>query len=70
MTQPSDPPGRVRFGPFELDPRTGELHSNGAHVILSEQPLRLLLAFWTAHINWSPATSFASAYGPTIRSSI
>ena len=44
MTQPSDPPGRVRFGPFELDPRTGELHSNGAHVILSEQPLRLLLA--------------------------
>ena len=36
--------GCVRFGPFELDPRTGELHSGGAHVILSEQPLRLLLA--------------------------
>ena len=44
MTQPSDPAGGVRFGPFELDPRTGELHANGAHVILSEQPLRLLLA--------------------------
>ena len=38
------PSRRVRFGPFELDPRTGELHANGAHVILSEQPLRLLLA--------------------------
>ena len=34
----------LRFGPFELDPRTGELHGNGVHVVLSEQPLRLLLA--------------------------
>ncbi len=44
MHQRSAPAGRVRFGPFELDPRTGELHANGAHVVLSEQPLRLLLA--------------------------
>ena len=34
----------LRFGPFKLDPRTGELHGNGVHVVLSEQPLRLLLA--------------------------
>ena len=44
MNQRSGPAGRVRFGPFELDPRTGELLGNGAHVMLSEQPLRLLLA--------------------------
>ena len=44
MRQRSGPAGRLRFGPFELDPRTGELHGNGAKVILSEQPLRLLLA--------------------------
>ena len=44
MSQRSDPAGGVRFGPFELDPHSGELHSNGAHVILAEQPLRLLLA--------------------------
>jgi Tol biopolymer transport system component/DNA-binding winged helix-turn-helix (wHTH) protein len=44
MSQRSGPAGRMRFGPFELDPGTGELHGNGAKVILSEQPLRLLLA--------------------------
>lgn len=44
MSQRSDTAGRVRFGPFELDTRTGELQADGGHVILSEQPLRLLLA--------------------------
>jgi DNA-binding winged helix-turn-helix (wHTH) protein/Tol biopolymer transport system component len=44
MSQRSGAAGRMRFGPFELDPGTGELHGNGAKVILSEQPLRLLLA--------------------------
>jgi DNA-binding winged helix-turn-helix (wHTH) protein/dipeptidyl aminopeptidase/acylaminoacyl peptidase len=44
MRQRSGPAGRMRFGPFELDPGTGELHSDGAKIILSAQPLRLLLA--------------------------
>ena len=44
MSQRAGPVDRVRFGPFELDPRTGELHANGSHVILPAQPLRLLLA--------------------------
>jgi serine/threonine protein kinase/DNA-binding winged helix-turn-helix (wHTH) protein/tetratricopeptide (TPR) repeat protein len=35
--------GRVRFGPFELDPRAGELHNNGESVILQEQQLKVLL---------------------------
>src|SRR5262245_6558945 len=34
----------VSFGPFILDPRTGELRGNGATQRLSEQPLALLLA--------------------------
>ncbi len=35
--------GRVRFGPFELDPRAGELYQNGQSTILQEQQLRVLL---------------------------
>ena len=35
--------GRVRFGPFELDPRAGELHENGQATVLQEQQLKVLL---------------------------
>jgi Tol biopolymer transport system component/DNA-binding winged helix-turn-helix (wHTH) protein len=35
---------RVRLGPFELDPRSGELSSNGSRQTLPEQPLALLKA--------------------------
>ena len=34
----------LRFGPFELDPRTGELRRGGEVVPLAPQPFRLLLA--------------------------
>jgi TolB-like protein/tetratricopeptide (TPR) repeat protein len=34
----------VRFGVFELDPRSGELRKRGARLRLQEQPLALLLA--------------------------
>jgi TolB-like protein/DNA-binding winged helix-turn-helix (wHTH) protein/cytochrome c-type biogenesis protein CcmH/NrfG len=34
---------RVRFGPFELDPRAGELHKNGQASVLQEQQLKVLL---------------------------
>lgn len=33
----------VRFGNFEVDPRTGELRRNGAKVRLQEQPFQILL---------------------------
>ena len=33
----------VRFGIFEVDPRSGELRRNGAKVRLQEQPLQILL---------------------------
>lgn len=35
--------GRLRFGPFELDPAAGELRRSGATVRLSPQPLKLLI---------------------------
>jgi len=35
--------GRVRFGPFELDLRAGELHRNGSSTIMQEQQLKELL---------------------------
>src|ERR1700756_5481247 len=35
--------GRVRFGPFELDPRAGELYGNGQRTLLQEQQLKVLL---------------------------
>jgi TolB-like protein/DNA-binding winged helix-turn-helix (wHTH) protein len=34
----------VRFGDFELDLRTGELRSNGRHIILQEKPFQILTA--------------------------
>ena len=33
---------RARFGPFELDLRAGELHGNGAPVLLPIQLLQVL----------------------------
>ena len=36
-------PRRYRFGPFELDPRSGELRGIGGLVRLQEQPLQTLL---------------------------
>jgi eukaryotic-like serine/threonine-protein kinase len=34
----------VRFGPFELDLRSGELQYNGRKILLNEQPFQVLLA--------------------------
>jgi len=34
----------VRFGTFELDPRTGELRNRGLRVKLQDKPLAILLA--------------------------
>jgi TolB-like protein len=39
------PPGHVlRFGPFEVDRRTGELRKRGIRLSLQEQPFRILTA--------------------------
>src|ERR1039458_7492812 len=35
-------PLRVRFGIFELDLKSGELHKSGQRVVLQEQPLQIL----------------------------
>ena len=42
MNAPLD--GPVRFGAFQLDPRTGELRKAGARISLPEQPLQVLKA--------------------------
>src|SRR5450759_2134358 len=34
----------VRFGDFELDLRSGELRSNGQHIVLQEKPFQILTA--------------------------
>jgi DNA-binding winged helix-turn-helix (wHTH) protein len=36
-------PGAIRFGVFEVDPRSGELRRNGIRVKLQEQPFQILL---------------------------
>jgi TolB-like protein/DNA-binding winged helix-turn-helix (wHTH) protein/Tfp pilus assembly protein PilF len=41
MTQPNQ---QIRFGVFEVDPRSGELRSKGSRVKLQDQPLQILLA--------------------------
>ena len=42
--QKTEPDRLIRFGVFELDPRTGELRSKGSRVKLQDQPLQILLA--------------------------
>src|ERR1700757_4860209 len=36
-------PHRIRFMPFEVDPRSGELRRQGSRVKLQEQPFQVLL---------------------------
>jgi TolB-like protein len=42
MHHAPDGPGRVRFGVFELDLRTGELRKRGVRIRLQEQPFQVL----------------------------
>ena len=42
MQQARDVPGRLRFGIFEADLRTGELRKRGTRVRLQEQPFQVL----------------------------
>src|SRR6266853_1660313 len=42
MRQANDPPGRLRFGVFEVDLRVGELTRRGLRVRLQEQPFQVL----------------------------
>ena len=44
MTQAPPPPRTLRFGPFEFDPESGELRSEGGTQFLADQPLALLNA--------------------------
>jgi len=47
MQQPSDVPGRLRFGIFEADLRTGELRKGGVRIRLQEQPFQVLAVLVT-----------------------
>lgn len=40
---PPAPPPMLRFGPFEVDLRSGELRKNGTRLRLQEKPLRVLM---------------------------
>src|ERR1700719_5009417 len=42
MPQANDSPGRLRFGVFEVDLRTGELTKRGLRIRLQEQPFQVL----------------------------
>src|SRR5688572_9485791 len=61
------PRSRIRFGPFELDPNSGELYRDGAGIPIAPQPFRLLATLATRagevvtreelrQIIWSDAT--------------
>jgi TolB-like protein/DNA-binding winged helix-turn-helix (wHTH) protein/Flp pilus assembly protein TadD len=47
MQQARDVPGRLRFGIFEADLRTGELRKRGARIRLQEQPFQVLAVLLT-----------------------
>lgn len=44
MANPAESTHLVRFGDFELDLRTGELRTDGHHMILQEKPFQILTA--------------------------
>jgi len=44
MANPAESTHSVRFGDFELDLRTGELRTNGHHIVLQEKPFQILIA--------------------------
>ena len=43
MLVPIHSSGKFRFGPFELDPETGELRKSGRKIQLQEKPLQILI---------------------------
>ena len=47
MQQAPDVPGRLRFGLFEADLRTGELRKGGVRIRLQEQPFQVLAVLLT-----------------------
>src|SRR5262249_1273578 len=44
MKQASRTGQTIRFGPFDVDPRSGELRKSGTRIRLQEHPFRVLLA--------------------------
>ena len=44
MRTPTPSPESIRFGPFVVNPRAGELQKNGTRIKLQEQPFRILAA--------------------------
>ena len=44
MPHPLSAPGLLRFGPFEFEPKSGQLRSEGSTLRLADQPLALLNA--------------------------
>src|SRR5205823_4230566 len=49
MRQANDPSGRLRFGVFEVDLRTGELTKRGLRIRLQEQPFQVLAMLLEKH---------------------
>ena len=43
MDSPTTLPGTARFGPYQVDERTGEVRKFGTRIKLGEQPLRILM---------------------------
>src|ERR1700691_1982145 len=43
MDSPTSTPGSARFGPYEVDVRSGEVRKFGTRIKLGEQPLRILM---------------------------
>src|SRR2546423_4539967 len=42
MAAPASAPDAIRFGPFDLDPKSGELRKNGVRIKLQGQPFQVL----------------------------
>jgi TolB-like protein/Tfp pilus assembly protein PilF len=44
MAAPSNPGGTIRFGPYDVNLRTGELHKKGFRIHLQDKPFQILVA--------------------------
>jgi cholera toxin transcriptional activator len=63
-------PSRIRFGPFEVDARTGKLRRNDYKVDLQDQPFQALVLLLERPGEMVTREEFCKNSGPRIRLSI
>jgi DNA-binding winged helix-turn-helix (wHTH) protein len=70
MQDPAAPGRSIRFGPFDLNVRSGELHKGPTRLKVPDQSIEILKALSSSRANSSLVNDSASDCGRPIPSSI